>query len=207
MGAKTPNLGDVLFTRTQQRVLALLFGNPGRSFHFSELVRLCGAGNGAVQRELGRLSGVGLLNVGAIGNQKHYQANRDAPVFEELRAIVLKTFGLGDALRHALRTLAPRVQVAFIYGSVAAGTDSAGSDIDLMLVSEKVGVGEVLEALAAVVPTPGREVNPAVYRRVEFERKASEEGGFLSRVLEGPKIFLIGSEHDLPEARKARPRR
>jgi predicted nucleotidyltransferase len=206
MGAK-PGLGDALFTKTQQRVLAILFGTPDRSFYLNEIVRLSGVGNGAVHRELSRLLACGLLSAGLIGNQKHFQANRSAPIFEELRGIVRKTFGVVDVLRARLGPLAAAIQVAFIYGSVAQGSDKAGSDIDVMIVSDELGYAEVLAALDLVDSSIGREVNPSIYRRVEFEKQASEEGGFLSRVVEGPKLFLIGAESDIPQPRKARAKR
>lgn len=202
MGVKL-GLADALFTKTQQRVLAILFGAPHRSFYLNEIVRLSGAGNGAVHRELDRLKSCELITAGLIGNQKHYQANRGAPIFLELRQIVLKTFGLADVLREGLEPLATGIDVAFIYGSVAKGTDKAGSDIDVMIVSEKVSYLDVLAALDSASARIGRDVNPTVYRRVEFVKRASEEEGFLSRVLEGPKLFLIGAESDVPEPRAA----
>ena len=200
-------LGDALFTKTQQRVLAILFGAPDRSFYLNEIVRLSGAGNGAVHRELASLHACGLVTAGLIGTQKHYQANRAAPIFEELRGIVVKTFGVVDVLRAALQPMAGKVAVAFVYGSVAKGTDKAGSDIDVMIVAEKAGYHDVLAALEPVRVSLGREVNPSIFRRVEFEKQAREDGGFLSRVMEGPKLFLIGAESDIPQPRKARSKR
>lgn len=207
MGSTKPNLGNALFTKTQQRVLGLLFGNPDRSFYSNEVVRLSGVGNGTVQRELAQLVGSGLVTAGLIGNQKHYQANRAAPIFEDLRRIVLKTFGLADVLRACLEPLVPRIQVAFVYGSVAKGSDTATSDIDILIVSDHLAFADVIEALRDARETLGREVNPSIYKRVEFEKKVSEEGGFLNRVLEAPKIFLIGTENDIPKPGKARPKR
>lgn len=204
MGA---GLGDALFTKTQQRVLGIVFGAPHRSFYLNEIVRLSGAGNGAVHRELDRLLRCGLVTSGMIGNQKHYQANPQAPIFEELRGIVLKTFGLVDVLRTRLEPIAPAIDVAFVYGSIAKGADRAGSDIDLMIVAEKLSYEDILAALDLADKPLGREVNPSIYRRVEFARKASEEGGFLSRVMEGPKLFLIGAEHDIPQPRASRAKR
>jgi predicted nucleotidyltransferase len=205
MGANV-GLGDALFTRTQQRVLGILFGAPHRSFYLNEIVRLSHAGNGAVHRELARLLACGLVTAGLIGNQKHYQANASAPIFEELRGIVVKTFGLADVLRGRLESLADDIEFAFIYGSVAKGTDKAGSDIDLMIVSEKLLYPDVLAALDLEEASIGRQVNPSIFRRVEFDKRASEEGGFLSRVLEGPKLFLIGAEVEIAKPRKARAR-
>ena len=205
MGSST-GLGDALFTKTQQRVLALLFGAPDRSFYLNEIVRLSGAGNGAVHRELARLQGCGLVTAGLIGNQKHYQVNPAAPIYNEIRGIVLKTFGVVDVLRTMLQPFASSIDVAFVYGSVAKGTDKASSDIDVLIVSETISYPKLLEAIG-VVTGLGRAVNPSIYKRVEFEKKAAEEGGFLARVLEEPKLFLVGADHDIPQPRKARAKR
>lgn len=201
------SLSDALFTKTQQRVLGLLFGNPDRSFYSNELVRLSGVGNGTVQRELANLLASGLVTAGRIGNQKHYQANRAAPIFEELHGIALKTFGLADVLRARLGPIAQGMTVAFIYGSIAKGSDTARSDVDVLIVSDRLAFTDVIEALGDAQEVLGREVNPSIYRRVEFEKKASEEGGFLARVVEGPKIFLIGADSDIPKPGKARSKR
>src|SRR5437667_8011461 len=124
----SPGLADALFAKVQQRVLAVLFGNPGRSFYANEIIGLAGSGTGAVQRELARLEASGLVTVTRIGQQKHYQANATSPVFEELRALVLKTFGLTEVLRAALEPSSPSIRAAFVYGSIAKGKDTAASD-------------------------------------------------------------------------------
>jgi predicted nucleotidyltransferase len=197
---KKTSLGSVLFTKTQRRVLGLLFGNPGRSYYANEIVRYAGAGIGAVHRELERLAGVHLLTVSKIGNQKHYQANRDAPIFEELCGIVLKTFGIADHLRDALAPLAKRIDAAFIYGSVARQADTAGSDIDVMIVSDALSFPDVMPALTKAEDAIMRAVNPSVLGRKEWRRKATEAGGFVQRVMQQPRIFLIGSDDDLPQS-------
>ena len=208
MGTKGPTaIADALFTRTQQRVLGLLYGNPARSFYSNEIVRLSGVGIGTVHRELARLLASGLVTAGLIGNQKHYQANRAAPVFEELRGLAIKTFGVADVLRTALAPLAPRIRAAFVHGPVAAGTDTAGSDVDVMVLSDYLGYAEVIGAVAPAERSLGRGVNPSIYGRVEFLRRISEEEGFLGRALHGPRIFLIGSDADIPQPAKARARR
>ena len=132
------SLADALFTTTQQRVLALIFGQPGRSFYASELIERTGSGSGAVQRELKRLASSGLVTVKRIGNQKHYQANPDSPVFEELSSLVKKTVALVEPIREALASLVDRIDLAVLYGSVAKGTDTAASDIDILIVGEDV---------------------------------------------------------------------
>jgi predicted nucleotidyltransferase len=203
MGMKKTGLGEALFTKTQRRVLSLLFGNPDRSFYANEIVRFAGAGIGTVQRELERLESAQLVTVSRIGNQKHYQANRDAPIFDELRGIVLKTFGVADHIRSALAPLAKRIQAAFIYGSVAKGTDNANSDIDVMIVSDDVSYPEVIQALTKAESEVRRSINPSVYSTTSWRHKMADDGGFVRRVMEQPGIFLIGSDDDLPKPRKS----
>ena len=196
-------LGDALFTKTQRRVLGLLFGNPDRSFYTKEIVRFAEVGIGSVQRELEKLVAVGLVAATKIGNQKHYQANRQAPIFEELRGIMLKTFGLADVLRDALTSFVDRIEVAFIYGSVAKAIDTASSDIDVMIVAPALSYAETVGRLAETEARLGRAVNPTLYKPEEFRRKLAEDSAFLHRVLDQPKIFLIGTEDDLPKPGKS----
>jgi predicted nucleotidyltransferase len=197
MGPHLTPLADALFSGVQQRLLALFFGQPDRSFYTNELLRLTGTGRGALQRELERLASSGLVTTQAIGNQKHYQANRAAPIFDELRGIVLKSFGLAGVLRAALADLDARIRVAFVYGSVARGTDTAASDIDVLVVADDVAYGELFERLAAAETTLGRKVNPSLYSPAEFARKQREDNHFVTRVLAQPKVFLKGGEDGL----------
>jgi len=200
LGIKMPFMGiyaDALFTKTQQRVLAVLFGQSQRSFYANEIIGLAGSGSGAVQRELARLESSGLVTVHRVGNQKHYQANHDAPIFTELRAIVLKTFGVADVLRAALQPLWPLVELAFVYGSLAKGTEHAGSDVDLMVIGALPSNAELLEALLPAQAQLGRVVNPTLYTADEFAQRVHDGRSFIMRVLEQPKIFVKGSEHDI----------
>jgi predicted nucleotidyltransferase len=192
----TTSIGEVLFSGVQQRLLAIFFGQPDRSFYTNELLRLTGTGKGALQRELERLQSSGLVTATKIGNQKHYQANRAAPIFDEVRGIVQKTFGLVDVLRAALADLTSRIQVAFVFGSVAKGTDTAASDIDLLVVAEDLAYADLFERLAPAESTLGRKVGPTLYTPLEFARKQREDNHFVTRVMAQPKIFLIGGEHD-----------
>ena len=194
------SLADALFTKTQQRVFRVLFGQPERSFYTSELIRDAGTGSGAAQRELARLEESGLVVARRVGHQKHYQANVASPLFSELRDIVLKTVGLVQPLRDALEPVSPAIRAAFVYGSVAKATDRSGSDIDLMLVSDSLTYGEVFGALERVARTLGRQVNPTVYTAAEFSKRARDENAFLTKILEQPKLWVIGSEDDLPVA-------
>ena len=190
-------LADALFTKTQQRVLRVLFGQPERSFYASELIREARTGSGAAQRELARLERSGIIVARRIRNQKHYQAHAGSPLFSELRNIVLKTVGLAEPLRDALKPLSKAIRAAFVYGSVAKATDQAASDIDLMIISDSLTYGEVFGALERVTRAVGRKVNPTVYTVAEFSKRARTENAFVTRVLEQPKLWVIGSEDDL----------
>ncbi|MCX7140559.1 MAG: nucleotidyltransferase domain-containing protein [Proteobacteria bacterium] len=190
-------LADALFSGTQQRVLGLLFGQPERSFFASELIRLVGAGSGAVQRELGRLAESGLVVVSRIGNQKHYQANRDASVFKELHGLVVKTVGLVDPLRAALSALGERVHLALVYGSIAKKSETATSDIDVLIVADNLTLEEVYTALATAEEQLARRVNPTLYTPAEFIQRRRDGNPFLTKVLAGKFLPLIGKEADV----------
>lgn len=191
------NLADALFSTTRQRVLALLFGQPERSFFATELIRLAGGGSGAIQRELARLSQSGLVTVARVGNQKHYRANPDSPIFAELCAIVRKTIGLAEPLRETLAPLAADIDAAFVYGSVAKRNDTASSDIDLMVISDTLNYADLFAALESAGHRLGRPVNPTVYSRKELTKRLDDGNAFIQRVFEQPKVWVIGNEHDL----------
>jgi predicted nucleotidyltransferase len=195
---KSAGLADALFTTTQQRVLGYLFGQPDRSFFSSELIKLTGAGSGAVQRELKQLTDSGLLTTCRVGNQKHYQANSDAPIYEELCGIVRKTFGLAGPLHEALQPVADKIEAAFVFGSVAKKSDTAASDIDLLLVSDELAYSDLFLALDAVSARLGRTVNPTMFTRKELMRKHKDGESFVTRVLAQPKLWVIGDAHALP---------
>jgi len=191
---RAASLASVLFSGTQQRVLGLLFGQPERSFFATELIGLAKAGSGSVQRELQRLTESGLVTVKHVGNQKHYQANRAAPIFEELRGIAVKTLGPAEVLREALAPLTDRVHAAWVYGSIAKGTDRAQSDIDVLIVADGLTLEEVYKTLHAAESRLGRKVSPTLYTPREFERRRAAKNPFLTKVLAGDRILLIGNE-------------
>jgi hypothetical protein len=198
--SRRKSLADALFTKTQQRVLGVLFGQPGRSVYASELIRDAGTGSGAAQRELAKLEASGLISARRVGNQKHYEANQASPLFPELRNIVLKTVGLAEPLRDALRPLSTAIRAAFVYGSVGKASDQSASDIDLMIISDSLTYGDVFGALERLTRAVGRTVNPTVYTSAEFSKRAKKENAFVTRVLEQPKLWVIGSDDDLPIA-------
>ncbi len=191
------SLADALFPRVRQRVLTVLFGTPDRSFYANEVIALAQSGTGAVQRELAGLSEAGLLTVSKQGNQKHYQANADAPVFSELRGLVVKTMGVADVLRAALAPLAAQIEQAFVYGSVARQQDTAHSDVDLLVVSPSLGYGELFGALEAATQTLGRTINPTLYTPEDLAKRIQQDSAFVTRVLQQPTIWLIGKQEQL----------
>ena len=190
-------LADALFTPVQQRVLGLLFGQPDRRFQSAELIRLAKGGVGAVHRQLGRLVETDLVTVTRSGNQKHYQARRDSPVFEELHSLIVKTVGVAEPLRQALARKAPAIRAAFVYGSVAKGTDRARSDIDLMVISDSLRYSDLFEVLQTAEAVLGRTVNPTVMTVAQWRAKRARADSFAARVAGQPRVFVIGSDDDL----------
>jgi len=195
--SNTTGVADALFSKVRQRVLAVLFGAPDRSFYTNEVIGLAQSGAGAVQRELAGLAAAGLLSVRKQGNQKHFQANAASPVFAELRSLVLKTSGLADVLRATLFPLAPQIAMAFVFGSMAQQQDTAASDVDLLVVSDTLGYGDVFGALEAASQTLGRTINPALYSAADFQARQLGDNAFINRVMQQPKIWLIGQEESL----------
>ncbi len=195
-------LADALFPKVRQRVLAVLFSTPDRSFYANEVIALAQSGTGAVQRELAGLSDAGLLSVSKQGNQKHYQANANSPIFAELRGLVLKTTGLADVLRAALAPLALQIDAAFIYGSIARREDTAQSDVDVMIISDTLGYGEVFGTLESAAQSLARKVNPTLYTSAEWDKRLDNDSAFVTRVWQQPKIWLIRTEaqHHAPHA-------
>lgn len=190
-------IGAALFGAARQGVLRIVYSHVEQRFYQRQLIRMLGLGSGAVQRELSNLTRAGIITRTVEGRQTYFQANHESPIFEELRALVRKTFGVAAVLRDALQPLAGNVRIAFIFGSVAAGREKAGSDIDLMVVGDHASLDEVVSALADSELTTGREINPSVYPTAEFCRKLAAGHHFLTSVMTGPKIFLIGSESEL----------
>jgi predicted nucleotidyltransferase len=189
-------LGTVLFGRTRRAVLAMLYGHPDESFYVRQIGRAAGVGQGALQRELAQLTRAGILTRTVQGKQVYYRANRDCPVYEELRGLLLKTVGVADVLREALRGLEERVCLALIYGSVAAGDETRASDVDILIAGD-VTFAEAVTALDPAQRRLLREVNPTVYPEKEFRKKLRDGHGFLSAVVRGPKVFIVGGEDDL----------
>jgi predicted nucleotidyltransferase len=193
----TTGVSDALFTKTQQRVLGILFATPNRNFYESEIIRLAGGGRGAVQRELTKLEKSGLVIAHRIGKQKHYRPNTKASVFKPLRELILKTAGVADVIRAALSPLAAQIRVAFIYGSVASGNDRGTSDIDIMVLSDHLTYRDLFGALETASKWIGRAVNPTLYTKSEWDARLRKRNAFVSRVYGQKRIRLLGDEAEL----------
>ncbi len=196
-------LSATLFGKTRRAVLSLLYGHADEAFYLRQITRTAGVGLGAVQRELQQLLNAGILLRTVRGRQVYYQANRDCPVFLELKNLVLKTAGVAAILQSALAPLAGRIRIAFIFGSIAAGDEQRGSDGDVLVVGE-VTFAEVVSAIQKAQEILDREVNPTVYPPGEFQSKLVTGHHFLKTVLKGPMVFLIGDKRELARLVKKR---
>lgn len=184
-----------LFTESQSRVYAWIFGHPDRNYHLSELAKLTGLASASLQREINRLTQAGLVLSDMVGNQRRISANRQSPVFEELYQLTRKAMGAEPLLREALRPLSDKMACALIYGSVAKGTDTAASDIDILIVSDSVGLSDVLEHCRDAEIQLGRKINPNCYTLPAFNHRLQEQDSFVQRVLAQPTIDLFRVRH------------
>ena len=189
-------LSDVLFGQIRGRILALLYGWHDKAFYVRQIARHTHASAGSVRRELEKLAGVDLIIRTSVGNLVFYQANQTNPVFAEMRSLVNKTVGIFNVLRSALEKLSAQITIAFVYGSVASQTETAESDIDLLIIGSVV-LDDVLACLPQAETALNRTVNPTVYSVAEFTQKLKEGNHFLNAVVKGPKVFLIGKEDEL----------
>ena len=192
------NLAAVLFTDYRRRVLGLLLLHPDQHYYLREIARLTGTVPGTLKRELAKLESVGVLTVEKVGNQVHYAANRACPIFEELASVLRKTSGLVDVLSEGLMPLVEQIEVAFVFGSMASGKANTGSDIDLMVIG-KVAFADVVARLHPLQQSLGREINPKLYTRIEWQKLVAEQSAFVRDVLGKPKVFVIGNEQSLTE--------
>ncbi len=192
----TKSIARTLFGSTRRGILGLLLLHPHQSYYVRQIVRLADVSPGAVNRELRKLEKAGIITREQQGRQIHYRANTDCPVFDELRSLLTKTTGLADVLRDALAQLEENIKAAFVYGSLASGEMDAQSDVDLMVVGN-VPFGEVVLHLQGAQEQLAREINPTVYPPEEFREKLAAKHHFLTQVMEGPKVFVVGDENDL----------
>ena len=195
---KSPQLVEVLFGAYRRQILALLLLHPEESFYVREIGRLSGVPAGSLHRELRLLSDAGLLQRLVSGNQVRYQVDRACPIQQELTGIFRKTAGMADVVREALTSIAGKIRLAFIFGSVAQGKERAASDVDVLVVGS-ASFASVVEALSQVGRRLRREVNPVVMTKAAFEAKLSSGDRFVARVAREPKIFLVGDAGEFAE--------
>ena len=189
-------VSEALFPKARRKILGLLFGRTDRAFYLREIVDLTGLGVGHVQREVQRLSQGGVIRRSSQGRHVYYQANPSCPVFEELRRLVTKSMGAVATLRQALEPIAERIDAAFIFGSVAHGTEQAESDLDLMVIG-KVSFAETVAAIRQAESRAGRAINPTVYPPGEIRSKLATGHHFLVAVIQSEKLFVVGNEDEL----------
>lgn len=189
---------DLLFGSYRQRALTQLLLHPDSSYHVRELARLTGTTPGTLHKELARLAQAGLLLRETQGNQVRYRANRDCPVFAELAGLLRKTSGVVSVLAEALRTFAPAPELALVFGSMARGEENARSDVDLLLISD-CSFGDAVEVLHPLQESLQREINPVIFTAAEFARRIEADDAFVGNILANPKLFVIGTEHELAE--------
>lgn len=191
-------VASTLFGRTRRDVLALLFGHPDQRFFLREIVRSVRAGSGSVQRELGQLVAVGLVTRECHGRQVYFGVNREAPIYPDLKAIIDKTAGVAEVLRAELAEVlaGDHAVVAFVFGSVARGQETAASDVDVMILGP-TRLRDVVPSIRKAEARLHREINPSVYPVSEFQARLKRGDAFLKRVLAEPKLFLKGDDRDL----------
>ena len=190
-------VSELIFPNQYRRkVLALMLMNPHKWVHLRELARMTGASPGTLKKELDALSGAGLLKHQKMGNQIQFSANTDHPVYPELSGLIRKTTGLTDVLTHALQELAPQIEVAFVFGSMAKATEGAHSDVDLLVIG-KVTFGQIVNAIHDAQSTLAREINPKVMGREEWNDKKNAGNSFVQELIRQPQIFIKGSASEL----------
>lgn len=190
-------MSDALFSKVQQRVMALLFGQPERSFYTSEILRLVDSGVGAVDRELSRLQHCGLLTVERIGNQKHYRANKAAPIFDDLRGLLEKTVNVTEPLKKSFEPHASGILAAFVFGSVAKGSDTADSDVDILVIGDALNYSDLYNAAQEAELKLKRPVHPLFMSLQDWQRHAADDGSVMNKISQSPKLFFIGSDNEL----------
>lgn len=187
---------SILFSEYRRRVLGLLLLHPDERYHVREIARLTSTTAGTLHRELSKLAKANVLLRELSGNQVYYQANRNLPIYPELTSILKKTSGLVDVLVDVLTPLAEKIEVAFVFGSVAKGTENLGSDIDVLIIGD-IDFTEIVTALYSAQTSLGREINPKIYSREEWRTCLQKQELFIQEILNNPKLFIMGAENGL----------
>jgi len=187
-------LSKLLSSRVKAQVFRLLFDGTDARIHVRELERRSGLALGTVRQELKRLASLDLVEAHVDGNRTYYSANKQHPLYPDICNIVVKTSGMVDVLRAALRH--DQICIAFVFGSVGRSEEKAHSDIDLMVIGS-IGLRHLSQCLTGVANKLGREINPHVLTVDEFKRRKKTGEHFLSSVLASPRLYVIGNEYEL----------
>jgi predicted nucleotidyltransferase len=187
-------LAELLSSRARAEIFRLLFGGAAEELHVREIERRSGLNDSTIRQELSKLKRLDLVRSRKDSNRIYYSAKTENPLYPDIRNLMLKTSGLFDVLKHALKD--KRIHVAFVFGSVAAGEEKSGSDVDLMVIGN-FGLRELSGLLSGIEEKIGREVNPHVLQEAEFRRRIRSKEHFVSNVMESKKFFIIGSQNDL----------
>ncbi len=187
-------LAEVLSSRIRAEVFRILFGVRDLELHGRELARQSGFNEAATRQELRKLERLDLVVSRRAGNRVYYRAHREHPLYPEIHRLVLKTVGLVDVITRALSD--SRVDLCFVFGSIAQGSVSAASDVDLMVIGN-LSLRELVSLLGGVAESVGREINPHVMSKEEYGDRWGRGDHFVTHVISGQKIFIIGSQDDL----------
>jgi predicted nucleotidyltransferase len=190
------NIGDALFPKIKRQLLSLFYVTPGKRYYFREITRLIKASSGVVTRELATLTKAGILKSELSGRQRYYWADPDCMIYADLRNIVVRTFGVASTVKNALKPVSSDIKVAFLYGSIPAGTDTGHSDIDMMVVGE-ISFRKLVAALKSAEQELNRELNPTLFSSAEFKKRLKDSDHFIGTVMGSPKIFIMGNADDL----------
>lgn len=195
LGVSMPGLASLLFREYRRKVFALLLLHPDDKYHVHAIARLTGTVAGTLHKELSKLATVGILNKDSSGNQVLYSANRNCPIYSELSSIMKKTSGLVDILAEALESISKNIDFAFIFGSIASGKETSGSDIDLFILGE-IEYPKVIKSVYPIQSILGREINPKIFNHKEWEKAKKKKDAFIKEVIKNPKLFIIGMENE-----------
>lgn len=189
-------LAHLLFSQYRGKVLSLLLLHPEEQYHVREIARLTGTQAGTLHKELSLLATGGILTKTLRGNQVHYQANVSCPIYEELRSILRKTSGLVDVLADALAPLDGKIDAAFVFGSIAKGSETSQSDVDVLIIGNAT-FASLTKALHPAQAVLQREINPKLYSRVEWKKEAAKKGAFMREILNNPRLTIMGNDKEL----------
>ena len=187
-------LSELLSSKIRENIFSLLFAGSVEELHMREIQRRSGMSIGAVQQELQKLEKLDVIKSRRSSNRLYYHANKEHPLYIDIRNLVLKTSGLADVLKEALKD--QRIKVAFVFGSIAENNERAGSDVDLMVIGE-LDLEAIVDMLHGVTDKIDREINPHVFSEAEFKKRLKAKEHFITSIMDVKKIFIVGTEDDL----------